>query len=49
MPEQMIAGLECDGFVFYRWGPGVIRLVTMFTTAAEDVDGLAASARRHAR
>ena len=48
MPEETIAGLERDGFVFYRWGPGVIRLVTMFTTSGEDVDSLTASARRHA-
>jgi threonine aldolase len=48
MPEEMIVGLERDGFVFYRWGPGFIRLVTMFTTTAEDVDDLTASARRYA-
>ena len=48
VPEEMIAGLERDGFVFYRWGPSIIRLVTMFTTSGEDVDSLTASARRHA-
>jgi threonine aldolase len=48
MPEAMIEGLERDGFVFYRWGRGVIRLVTMFTTSAEDVDDLITSARRYA-
>jgi threonine aldolase len=48
MPDAMIAGLEGDGFVFYRWGRGVIRLVTMFTTSPEDVDDLTTCARRYA-
>jgi threonine aldolase len=48
MPEEMIAGLERDGFVFYRWGAGAIRLVTMFTTSAADVDDLLLNARRRA-
>ena len=48
MPEKMIAGLESDGFVFYRWLPGVIRLVTSFATPVEDVDAFLTSARKHA-
>lgn len=48
MPEAMIQGLELDGFLFYRWLPGVIRLVTSFSTTPEDVDGLLAGARKHA-
>ena len=48
MPEKVIAGLEGDGFVFYRWLPGVIRLVTSFATPVEDVDAFLTSARKHA-
>lgn len=47
MSESVIAGLEKDGFVFYRWMPGVIRLVTSFSTSAEDVDALIESAKRY--
>lgn len=51
LPERVIAGLEADGFGFYRWlGPGtqLLRLVTAFDTAAEAVDGLVKRARHHA-
>jgi len=54
LPEAVIAGLERDGFEFYRWpappgiaGP-VIRLVTSFDMRPADVDGLLGAARRHA-
>jgi threonine aldolase len=51
LPEQVLQGLERDGFVFYRW-PGadrqLIRLVTAYDTVAVDVDGFVASALRHA-
>ncbi len=38
MPESVIAGLENDGFEFYRWPPEGIRVVTSFATPEEDVD-----------
>ena len=47
MPETVIAGLENDGFVFYHWMPGVIRLVTSFLTSMEGVDAFIESAKRH--
>ena len=50
MPEAMIAGLRAEGFAFHRWlvppgetGP-VVRMVTSFATAAEEVDVLVAAA-----
>ncbi len=47
MPETMIAGLEADGFRFYReGGPETIRLVTAFDTAPEAVDFFVEAARR---
>lgn len=52
LPEAVIAGLETDGFRFYRWeGPGstTLRLVAAYNTRREDVDALIAAARRHAR
>ena len=49
MPEPVLAGLEADGFTFYReGGPGTIRLVTAFNTEAAQVDAFLASAARHA-
>jgi len=49
MPEAMLAGLEADGFKFYReGGPGTIRLVTAFNTEPAQVDAFLASAARHA-
>ncbi len=47
MPETLIARLEADGFVFYRWLLGVIRLVTSLATPVEDVDAFLASAQKH--
>ena len=46
MPEPVIAGLENDGFKFYRWSPGVIRLVTSYSTPKEEVDALIKSAKK---
>jgi threonine aldolase len=50
MPEPLVAGLHGLGFAFHRWltppgevGP-VVRLVTSFTTTAEQVDELVAAA-----
>jgi threonine aldolase len=52
LPETAIAGLEADGFRFYRWdaaaGP-CIRLVTAFDTAPEAVDGFAAAVRERSK
>lgn len=51
LPEAVIAGLEAEGFEFYRWGgPAArcIRLVTAFDTSAADVDALVAAAARRA-
>jgi threonine aldolase len=48
MPEAMIAVLQADGFVFYRWSGATIRLVTSFSTTIDDVDAFLASARKHA-
>lgn len=50
LPEAAIAGLERDGFGFYRWPgrEGLIRLVTAFSTRAEEVDAFLESAGRHA-
>jgi threonine aldolase len=51
LPEAVIAGLERDGFVFYRWpgpDPTLVRLVCSFDTTAAEVDAFLASARRHA-
>jgi threonine aldolase len=49
MPESMLAGLEADGFKFYReGGPGTIRLVTAFNTEPARVDAFLASAAKHA-
>lgn len=51
LPEAVVAGLEADGFKFYRWlGPGtqLLRLVTAFDTDPGDVASFVASARRHA-
>lgn len=46
LPERIVAGLEAEGFGFYRWAtpPGIegvlIRLVTCWATEARDVDHL---------
>ena len=49
LPEGVIAGLEAEGFGFYRWGDAqatTIRLVSAFDTKADDVDALIAAAAR---
>ncbi|EAQ63875.1 putative low specificity l-threonine aldolase protein [Marinomonas sp. MED121] len=48
LPEPIIQGLLAQGFRFYhdRWGKGVVRLVTSFATALEEVDALIQSARQ---
>ncbi len=49
MPEAILAGLEADGFKFYReGGPETIRLVTAFNTESTQVDAFIASATKHA-
>jgi threonine aldolase len=49
MPEPVLAGLEADGFRFYReGGQGTIRLVAAFNTDPAHVDAFIASATRHA-
>ncbi len=51
LPENVILGLEADGFGFYRWpgdGAKAIRLVTAFNTRDEDVNAFIKSAKRHA-
>jgi threonine aldolase len=45
LPEPMIEKLEAGGFVFYRYGGGVIRLVTSFATTEEDVDRFVGAVR----
>jgi threonine aldolase len=48
LPEAVIAGLEDDGFGFYRMGgTGVIRLVASFNSSDSDVDALLAAANRY--
>jgi threonine aldolase len=51
LPEQVIRGLEADGFRFYRWmdeTSTTLRLVTSFETDPAHVAAFIASARRHA-
>jgi threonine aldolase len=49
MPEPILAGLEADGFKFYReGGPETIRLVAAFNTESAQVDAFIASAAKHA-
>ncbi len=47
LPEALIEKLLGAGFQFYhdRWGKGVVRFVTAFSTTFEDVDGLVKRAR----
>ncbi|WP_238923877.1 threonine aldolase family protein [Achromobacter ruhlandii] len=47
LPIATIDGLLAQGFRFYhdRWGPGVARLVTSFTTHEQDVDHFLAALR----
>ena len=48
LPEAVIDGLAEQGFRFYhdRWGPGVVRLVTTFATAEDEVDAFIQSAQQ---
>jgi threonine aldolase len=51
LPEPVIAGLEADGFRFYRWPTGdgtLLRLVASFSSERAHVEAFLASARRHA-
>ena len=43
LPENTLAALEAKGFLFYRRGGGVIRLVTSCTTPAADVAAFVAA------
>jgi len=50
LPEAAIAGLEREGWLFYRWESGegpCIRLVTAFDIRSEHVDALVAAVARH--
>lgn len=47
LPEDVIDGLEAEGFRFYRYGNGVIRLVTSFATSRHDVKHFAAAVKAH--
>jgi threonine aldolase len=47
LPEPAIAGLEREGFRFYRWdGAQLLRLVTAWNTEAASVDRFVATAER---
>ncbi len=48
LPEPVITGLLAEGYQFYRWDGGtLLRLVTAFDTAPEDVAGLIRVAQRY--
>ena len=52
LPEHVIVGLEGEGWQFYRYGDGVIRLVASFATTEDEVRRFVAatqnqSSRRH--
>ena len=49
LPEPVIAGLEAQGFGFYRWDGNVIRLVCAWNTTEAEVDGIIAAAAALAR
>lgn len=51
LPLVVIEGLLAEGFAFYheRWGQGVVRLVTSFATAEEEVDAFIKSCRQLSR
>jgi threonine aldolase len=38
LPERAIDRLEADGFGFYRYGDGVIRLVASFATSEAEIE-----------
>jgi threonine aldolase len=44
LPENTLASLEAQGFQFYRWGAGVIRLVAGWHTKPADVAAFVDSA-----
>ena len=47
LPDEVLGRLEADGFGFYRYGDGVIRLVTSFATTDADVAELVAATKLH--
>jgi threonine aldolase len=47
LPDTVLDRLEADGFRFYRYGRGVIRLVASFATTEADVRKLIAAVRSH--
>jgi threonine aldolase len=49
MPNSVLDRLEADGFQFYRYGGGVIRLVASFATTEADVRKLLAAVRNYVR
>ena len=47
LPEPAIAGLEREGFKFYRWDSAqFLRLVTAWNTQVQAVDAFLAAAKR---
>jgi threonine aldolase len=38
VPDEAATQLEASGLLFYRIGPGLIRLVTSWQTSDEDID-----------
>ena len=48
LPDKLIDRLEADGFAFYRYGDGVIRLVASFATSEADVERLVKALRSYA-
>jgi threonine aldolase len=48
LPDSVLDRLEADGFGFYRYGRGVIRLVASFATTEADVSKFIAAVRSHA-
>jgi threonine aldolase len=47
LPEPAVAGLEREGFKFYRWdGAQLLRLVTAWNTPVQSVDAFLAAAKR---
>jgi threonine aldolase len=50
LPAAMIEGLQADGFLFHPWGnptDNVVRLVTGYSTAIDDVDRFVLRAKEH--
>ncbi|MET9757546.1 low specificity L-threonine aldolase [Streptomyces sp. NPDC006372] len=48
LPQPVVDRLLAEGFAFYhdRWGPGVCRFVTSFSTTEHDVDAFLTAVRR---